>query len=819
MGRWLWVLVSGVVLSTTGPAAIGDDNVILNPGTLSGSVSIAGRQVTSITVDAIDTVKLYSATRTISVPDGADSIDYVLTVEGGRDYYVVARARVSAADYIYALFPVTGPVTVPVGGDVPLDLSMNPAIISGTISTGSNMNTIESYSIYAYVTVPEFGSSYSSYASASNLNTPGDTGRDYTLLMAPGVEYYLQAYIYIDGMQYYFYDSGVTAPAAGVTSDRDYTIDVTAARVSGTALLLGLDVTSASVYGTASSPSRNSTFWIPDLSTGLYTLDVDAGAWRLSPYFYFRLPGDLSGLTGYLRVPYSTAMNINAGDQLTGVDFIVNPGFIPGTLNLWGANTNFMSAYVEAYASGSGYALSYVAPGTGEFLMVCSPGDWRTGYYQYLYFDYPDDPDSALYSFVYQSNSSTDVQTVLAGQTTPSLDLTFGTITVRRYFYVAGGGTLSRPYIRAIRHEAPQSLAYGYGSLSPTTEGQAMVTLLLPGTYTIEAFAYVDGSNTEFGSVDVTVDEGDVVVIGGSDRPTVQLTNPTNEETVCGKKVTVEGTITDDYGIASITINGEDVAFDPSEDPVHFSHEVILNLGENVITIVVSDTDQTEPVVLTLTVFSEDCGNPCPVVTLTSPVDGQSVNSNTIVVEGTAWDDVGIASITINGEDVPFEHIGDPEEEGDTVWFSRQIGLDCGENVITIVVSDLDQTEPTVTEVTVNNTACAIQVPIDIYPNRLPNMVYLSTDYTMYVALLGAEGFAVTDVDSSTVRFGRSGTEASPVREPKIRDLNGDGFDDALYGFLTFDCGFELGDNTGTLTGQTTGGTPIAGNDSVSVLP
>jgi len=137
---------------------------------------------------------------------------------------------------------------------------------------------------------------------------------------------------------------------------------------------------------------------------------------------------------------------------------------------------------------------------------------------------------------------------------------------------------------------------------------------------------------------------------------------------------------------------------------------------------------------------------------------------------------------------------------------------------VTLRVTDDDGLTATDTAIVAITSPLTYEVGIDIYPNRVPNKVYLSTNYTIYVALLGAEEFAVTDVNSSTVRFGRTGTEASPVREPAIRDINADGFDDALYGFLTFDCGFELGDTTGNLTGQIAGEIPIAGSDSVSVL-
>ncbi|MCP4263376.1 MAG: tandem-95 repeat protein, partial [Planctomycetes bacterium] len=110
-------------------------------------------------------------------------------------------------------------------------------------------------------------------------------------------------------------------------------------------------------------------------------------------------------------------------------------------------------------------------------------------------------------------------------------------------------------------------------------------------------------------------------------------------------------------------------------------------------------------------------------------------------------------------------------------------------------------------------------VNIDIYPNRAPNYVFLSRNYTIYVAVMGSAQFDVTDIDSSSVLFGRTGTEASSVRAPILRDLNGDGFLDAMYGFQTFDCGFQLGDTEGWLTGLTVDGTSFVSSDSVLVLP
>jgi len=110
-------------------------------------------------------------------------------------------------------------------------------------------------------------------------------------------------------------------------------------------------------------------------------------------------------------------------------------------------------------------------------------------------------------------------------------------------------------------------------------------------------------------------------------------------------------------------------------------------------------------------------------------------------------------------------------------------------------------------------------VDIDIYPNRTPNRIYLNRNYTIYVAVLGNSEFNVTELDSSTVKFGLTGTEASPVRAPILRDLNTDGFTDAMYGFQTFACGFALGDTEGALKGKLTIGTDVVGSDSVLVSP
>jgi len=162
------------------------------------------------------------------------------------------------------------------GDEVTLDMSMEPAIISGTISTLADTNsTIENYTAQAYIWIPELNINFSNYNSAYSLSEPGIPGRDYTLLVASGFNYNWSINTRIDGINYHSNTETVTAPASGATLDKDFTVDVTAATVSGTAILQGMDVYNTSIYGYAYDPSfRYNTTNIDDINTGAYTLMI-----------------------------------------------------------------------------------------------------------------------------------------------------------------------------------------------------------------------------------------------------------------------------------------------------------------------------------------------------------------------------------------------------------------------------------------------------------------------------------------------------------------------------------------------------------------
>jgi hypothetical protein len=109
-------------------------------------------------------------------------------------------------------------------------------------------------------------------------------------------------------------------------------------------------------------------------------------------------------------------------------------------------------------------------------------------------------------------------------------------------------------------------------------------------------------------------------------------------------------------------------------------------------------------------------------------------------------------------------------------------------------------------------------VPIDIEPGEFPNRITISRDPNRIevttVAILTTPTFNATTVDSNTVRFGKTGTEAAPV-QAAVADADGDGTLDLILRFRTQDTGLQCGDTSALLTGKTVSGQAIQGSDSI----
>lgn len=113
----------------------------------------------------------------------------------------------------------------------------------------------------------------------------------------------------------------------------------------------------------------------------------------------------------------------------------------------------------------------------------------------------------------------------------------------------------------------------------------------------------------------------------------------------------------------------------------------------------------------------------------------------------------------------------------------------------------------------------SIEIEIDIKPGSFPNSVNCRSRGTIPVAILSSSTFNASQVDKSSLTFGRTGDETSlSFCSPSFEDVNLDGLLDQVCHFNTQQTGFKAGDTEGILKGKTLDSTPFEGRDSVSTM-
>jgi hypothetical protein len=88
------------------------------------------------------------------------------------------------------------------------------------------------------------------------------------------------------------------------------------------------------------------------------------------------------------------------------------------------------------------------------------------------------------------------------------------------------------------------------------------------------------------------------------------------------------------------------------------------------------------------------------------------------------------------------------------------------------------------------------------------------------VALLSGRNFNAMDIDTSTVKFGATGSETSPSKcSTAGQDVNGDGLPDMLCHFENQAAGFKMSSIEGKVTGTTRTGIAFEGRGLLKVVP
>jgi hypothetical protein len=110
-------------------------------------------------------------------------------------------------------------------------------------------------------------------------------------------------------------------------------------------------------------------------------------------------------------------------------------------------------------------------------------------------------------------------------------------------------------------------------------------------------------------------------------------------------------------------------------------------------------------------------------------------------------------------------------------------------------------------------------VSIDIKPGDGPATINSKSKGKIPVAILSSPTFdAVTQVDQTSLTFGRTGSEKSLAFCSGPQDVNGDGLPDLVCYFDTSLTRFQGGDSKGVLGGKILGGSSILGSNAVVIV-
>ena len=117
------------------------------------------------------------------------------------------------------------------------------------------------------------------------------------------------------------------------------------------------------------------------------------------------------------------------------------------------------------------------------------------------------------------------------------------------------------------------------------------------------------------------------------------------------------------------------------------------------------------------------------------------------------------------------------------------------------------------------------QPAIDIEPGDSTNTINLKRDASVPVAILSTANFnATTQVDVNSLRFGKTGSEASLLVDKKGRpqvsfqDVNGDGRLDLVASFVTSATNLQVTDTQAILTGMLVSGPGFQSSGPVQVV-
>jgi hypothetical protein len=274
--------------------------------------------------------------------------------------------------------------------------------------------------------------------------------------------------------------------------------------------------------------------------------------------------------------------------------------------------------------------------------------------------------------------------------------------------------------------------ATGGTATGNNTANWSRAVTLVTGANVLTVIAVDGAGNARTTSITITLSPSDTTA------PSLTISSHTSGQTVNTSTITLAGTATDNgaggSGITSVTVNGAAATGGTAAGTAtaNWSRAVTLASGANVLTVTALD-GAGNPRTASITINLSVPDTAAPSLTISSHTNGQTVNTSSITLAGTASDSgtggSGITSVSVNGAAAS----GGTAAGSATANWSSSVTLAAGANALTVVATDGSgnsrQSQITITYVAPDTTAPALTIsnPTSFQTVNSPNITLSGT--------------------------------------------------------------------------------------------
>lgn len=265
--------------------------------------------------------------------------------------------------------------------------------------------------------------------------------------------------------------------------------------------------------------------------------------------------------------------------------------------------------------------------------------------------------------------------------------------------------------------------------------------MLAEGNNQIEIYAEDTSGNHSSKIINITYTHIDTA------KPSINIAYPTYNATVALQNIEIKGSVTDnDSGVKYFKIDGNTVTLNANGI---FSYPVILTHGLNTFQLEASDNNNNiESRDLKVTYEETATDTTPPVISVTSPNNNETVNTETIHIQGSISDESPISLFTINGRNVTLTNN----------QFDFQLTLAEGNNEIKLYARDSfnNQTNKSI-NVTYNPSATDTTPPVITITSHQDNQRLTETNIILKGGVADTNEVTSLKINSNIVPLSNTG--------------------------------------------------------------